>query len=47
VKDLNNKKLKLREIAEVLNSNGFASSKGKKFSTTKVLRIKNKISQIA
>jgi DNA invertase Pin-like site-specific DNA recombinase len=47
VRGLDYKKLKLREIAEALNSNGFATSKGKEFSTTQVIRIKNKISQIA
>jgi|TARA_R110002153_G_scaffold180819_1_gene334231 DNA invertase Pin-like site-specific DNA recombinase len=47
VRGLEYKKLKLREIAEALNSNGFATSKGKEFSTTQVIRIKNKISQIA
>ena len=40
-------KLKLREIAEALNSNGFVTSKGKQFSTTQVIRIKSKICQIA
>ena len=47
VRGLDYKKLKLREIAEALNSNGFATSKGKEFSTTQVIRIKNKISQMA
>jgi DNA invertase Pin-like site-specific DNA recombinase len=47
VSGLDYNKLKLREIAEALNSNGFVTSKGKEFSTTQVIRIKNKISQIA
>ena len=47
VKMMDYKNMKLREIAEALNSNGFTTSKGKKFSTTQVIRIKNKISQIA
>jgi len=47
VRGLDYKKLKLREIAEALNSNGFVTSKGKEFSTTQVIRIKSKICQIA
>lgn len=47
VKMMDYKNMKLREIAEALNSNGFTTSKGKKISTTQVIRIKNKISQIA
>ena len=47
VRGLDYKKLKLREIAEALNLNGFVTSKGKQFSTTQVIRIKSKICQIA
>ena len=47
VSGLDYNKLKLREIAEALNSNGFVTSKGKQFSTTQVIRIKSKICQIA
>jgi len=47
VSGLDYNKLKLREIAEALNSNGFVTSKGKEFSTTQVIRIKSKICQIA
>ena len=35
--------MKLREIAEHLNENGFKTSKGKTFSTTHITRIKKKI----
>ena len=37
------KNMKLREIAEHLNENGFKTSKGKTFSTTHIIRIKKKI----
>ncbi len=35
--------LKLREIAEALNNNGFKTSTGKQFSTTQVIRILQKL----
>ena len=37
------KNMKLREIAEALNSNGFVTSTGKQFSTTQVIRLIKKI----
>ena len=37
------KKLKLREIAEELNSEGFKTSTGKDFGTTQVIRLLKKI----
>ena len=37
------KKLKLRELAEELNSNGFKTSTGKDFGTTQVIRLLKKI----
>lgn len=37
------KNMKLREIAEALNSNGFLTSTGKQFSTTQVIRLLKKI----
>ena len=46
VKMMDYKNMKLREIAEHLNENGFKTSKGKIFSTTHVIRIKNKIEDV-
>ena len=43
VKMMDYKNLKLREIAEALNSNGFKTSKGKTFTTTHIIRIKKKL----
>ena len=43
VRGLNYKEMKLREIATLLNDNGFKTSKGKDFSTTQVIRVLNKI----
>ena len=43
VSSLNYTKLKLKEIAKLLNSNGFKTSTGKEFSTTQVIRIKAKL----
>ena len=43
VKVLDYKNLKLREIAEALNNNGFKTSTGKQFSTTQVIRILQKL----
>jgi DNA invertase Pin-like site-specific DNA recombinase len=43
VKGLNYSNMKLREIANKLNSNGFKTSNGKEFSTTQVIRILKKI----
>ena len=43
VKMMDYKNMKLREIAEHLNENGFQTSKGKTFSTTHIIRIKKKI----
>ena len=43
VKGLNHSNMKLREIANELNSNGFKTSAGKEFSTTQVIRILKKI----
>ena len=43
VKGLNYSNMKLREIANELNSNGFKTSTGKEFSTTQVIRILKKI----
>ena len=43
VSGLNYTKLKLKEIAELLNSNGFKTSTGKEFGTTQVIRIKAKL----
>ena len=43
VKMMDYKNMKLREIAEHLNDNGFKTSKGKTFSTTHIIRIKKKI----
>ena len=37
------KNMKLREVAEALNSNGFVTSTGKQFSTTQVIRLLKKI----
>ena len=43
VSKLDYKNMKLREIAEYLNTNGFRTSRGKEFSTTQVIRILEKI----
>ena len=43
VKEMDYNNLKLREIAEKLNSNGFKTSTSKAFTTTHVIRLKNKI----
>jgi len=43
VSGLTNRNLKLREIAELLNSNGFKTSTGKDFGTTQVIRLLQKI----
>ena len=43
VRGLNYKEMKLREIATLLNVNGFKTSRGKDFSTTQVIRILKKI----
>jgi DNA invertase Pin-like site-specific DNA recombinase len=43
VKGLNHSNMKLREIANELNNNGFKTSTGKEFSTTQVIRILKKI----
>ena len=43
VSGLTDRKLKLREIAELLNSNGFKTSTGKDFGTTQVIRLLQKI----
>ena len=40
------KNLKLREIAEALNSNGFKTSTGKSFTTTHIIRIKKKLASV-
>jgi DNA invertase Pin-like site-specific DNA recombinase len=42
VSGLTNRNLKLREIAELLNSNGFKTSTGKDFGTTQVIRLLQK-----
>ena len=42
---LDYKNMKLREIAEALNSNGFVTSTGKQFGTTQVIRILKKINE--
>lgn len=43
VSGLTDRKLKLREIAELLNNNGFKTSTGKDFGTTQVIRLLQKI----
>jgi|TARA_B100000787_G_scaffold56329_1_gene40997 DNA invertase Pin-like site-specific DNA recombinase len=43
VRGLKYQDMKLREIAESLNNNGFQTSKGKEFGTTQVIRILNKV----
>ena len=43
VSGLTDRNLKLREIAELLNSNGFKTSTGKDFGTTQVIRLLQKI----
>lgn len=43
VKMMNYKEMKLREIAQHLNENGFKTSRGKSFTTTHIIRIKQKI----
>ena len=43
VSGLNYSDLKLREIAELLNSNGFKTSTGKDFATTQVIRVLAKL----
>jgi DNA invertase Pin-like site-specific DNA recombinase len=43
VSGLTNRNLKLREIAELLNSNGFKTSTGRDFGTTQVIRLLQKI----
>ena len=43
VSSLNHSNLKLREIADMLNANGFKTSTGKEFSTTQVIRILAKL----
>lgn len=43
VRGLNYKEMKLREIATLLNDNGFKTSRGKEFSTTQVIRILKKV----
>jgi DNA invertase Pin-like site-specific DNA recombinase len=43
VKEMDYNNLKLREIADKLNSNGFKTSTGKAFTTTHVIRLKQKI----
>ena len=43
VSGLTDRKLKLREIADLLNSNGFKTSTGKDFGTTQVIRLLQKI----
>ena len=43
VSGLTDRKLKLREIAELLNSNGFKTSTGKDFGTTQVIRLLQKV----
>ena len=43
VSSLNYRDLKLREIAELLNSNGFKTSTGKDFATTQVIRVLAKL----
>ena len=44
VRGFNHSEMKLREIAKLLNDNGFKTSRGKDFSTTQVIRILDKIS---
>lgn len=39
-------KMKLREIADVLNSKGFRTAQGKEFSTTQVIRLKKRLETI-
>ena len=46
VKMMDYKNLKLREIAEALNSNGFKTSTGKSFTTTHIIRIKKKLESL-
>ena len=46
VMGLKNKGYKLREIAEILNKNGFKTSTGKQFGTTQVIRTLKKIEQL-
>lgn len=46
VKNIDHQKLKLREIATLLNDNGFKTSTGKEFSTTHIIRLKKKITEI-
>ena len=43
VSSLNYRDLKLREIAELLNTNGFKTSTGKDFATTQVIRVLAKL----
>ena len=43
VKRVDRRKLKLREIAELLNENSFRTSKGRLFGTTQVIRLLNKL----
>lgn len=43
VKRVDRSKLKLREIAELLNENSFKTSRGKLFGTTQVIRLLNKL----
>ena len=46
VSSLDYSNLKLREIATLLNSNGFKTSTGKDFSTTQVIRVLSKLKKV-